>query len=176
MRRDSSKSQDLLESFRKLHKQIAVPEQKPKKKGKARSGNATSYEKFMEKYLDLENNIGTFKPLDLLFFFREKAGEADIKYIISNQARDCGVFKNLLKKFTSEEICLMIEFLFNSEQTYLDKTRIQPTVLISGWCNTIYQDSLLWLDDKFVNKPKHNKPSREFNKNENDTTSLGGWE
>lgn len=176
MRRDLSKSKDLLNNFRAMRNQIIV---EPKDIGKKKSTKAkqSSYEKFMVKYNNLENTISTFRPLDLLFFFREKAGEANVRYVISNQARDCGVFKILLDRYDPEEICLMIEFLFLSEQDYLDKTRLQPTVLSSRWCNTIYQDSLLWVEDKYTNRKKgYKKPTREFNKSDDDTTSLGGWD
>jgi hypothetical protein len=177
MKRNIAKTQDLLKGFRNLRNQVVEPEgKKSKKKQGRRSNKLTAYEKFLKKYVDLENTIDTFRPIDLLFFFREKAGEADVRYVISNQARDCGVFKLLLDRYDPEEICLMIEFLFLSEQDYLDKSRLQPTVLASRWCNTIYQDSLLWVDDKYVNRKKgYSKPEREFNANNKDTTQLGGW-
>ena len=178
MRRDTTKTRDLLQSFRNMRNQIMVepPSTNTKKKLVSKSSNKpTAYERFLKKYLDLEHTIDTFKPLDLLYFFREKAGEADVRYVISNQARDCGVFKILLDRYDPDEICLMIEFLFLSEQDYLDKTRLQPTVLTSRWCNTIYQDSLLWVEDKYTNKGKRKKFDREFNAQSNDTTQLGGW-
>lgn len=71
----------------------------------------------------------------------------------------------------------MIEFLFNSNQNYLDKTSLQPTVLISSWCNTIYRDSLLWVDDKY--SPKTSKPKREKREwdreTETDNAKIGEW-
>lgn len=177
MRRDTSKTQDLLKGFRSMRNQVTVePKDDKKRKRSTKVNKMSAYEKFMRKYLDLESTIDTFNALDLLYFFREKAGEADVRYVISNQARDCGVFKLLLDRYDPEEICLMIEFLFLSEQDYLDKTRIAPTVLSSGWCNTIYQDSLLWAEDKYVNKKRPKKLEREFNKEHGDTTSLGDWD
>lgn len=181
MIRNTSKTKDLLDSFRAMRNQVTVEPKESTKKSKGKSPvnnkpkNQTAYERFLIKYNDLENTIDTFKPIDLLYFFREKAGEADVRYVISNQARDCGVFKILLNRYDPDEICLMIEFLFLSEQDYLDKTRLQPTVLSSRWCNTIYQDSLLWVEDKYTNKKKYTKFEREFNSQNNDTTQLGGW-
>ena len=43
----------------------------------------------------------------------------------------------------------MIEFIFCSNQNYLDITITQPTVLSSSWCNTIYRDSILWANDEY---------------------------
>ena len=91
--------------------------------------------------------------------------------------RDLGVFKKLLSNYTPREICLMIEFIFNSNQDYLDKTITQPTVLISGFCNKIYRDSMLWVEDKYSpdSKPK-NRPQREWVKNSSNSAKIGDWE
>ncbi len=172
-----NKTQDLLDSFRQMRHQVTTNLDKPKKPSKKQGSNLSAYDKFLIKYYDLENSIDKFKPMDFLYFFREKAQEVEIHYVISNYAKDCKVFKLLLDRYKADEILLMIEFLFMSEQDYLDKTRLRPTILISGWCNTIYQDSLLWVDDKYTNRKKTGKKHsvREFSQNEDDTTTLGGW-
>lgn len=173
---------DLLDDFRRMRGQILTtyepsatePKKVPKRVKKDVANKENGYSKFLRKYANLEYTLDTFNASDLMFFFREKAGEANVRYVITNRAKDGGIFKSLLDKFDPYEICLMIEFLFMSNQTYLSKDRLSPNVLISGWCNKIYTDSQLWLEDKYVDAPQGN--TREWSQNENETTELGGWE
>lgn len=141
--------------------------------------NVTSnkYSSFLNRYYDLDNHITTFTTTDLVYFFREKAKETGVKYVISNMKRDCGIFKRLLADYKPEEICLMIEFLFCSPQNYLDVNTIQPTILVSAWCNTIYHDAMLWLDDKYVPRSNtgSNRPVREWGEATGDKTNIGSW-
>lgn len=183
--RDRSKSADLLKSFRETRKQIEksvgevpVHIERPHKSSPQRgSKRKSSYEAFCEKYERLETEIDDFKSPDLMYFFQRKAAEVGIKYVIANMNRDLGVFKKLLSNYTPREICLMIEFIFNSNQDYLDKAITQPTVLISGFCNKIYRDSMLWVEDKYSpdSKPK-NRPQREWVKNSSNSAKIGDWE
>lgn len=152
---------------------------KPKPHYKPRTHKNVSsdrYQSFLKKYWDLENTIDFFATQDLMYFFREKAREAGIKYVIANMKRDMGIFKRLRQSYESSEICLMIEFLFFSDQDYLDKETIQPTVLVSAWCNTIYQDSMLWLEDKYMPGTHRKKVTREWDEPVSDTkTKIGEW-
>ena len=170
--------------FREMLGQEEVEYKPPKKQKKQiQDRNITSdkYRLFLSKYWDLENNIEKFTPLDLVYFFREKANENGVKYVIANMKRDIGILKRVLKSYTKQEICLMIEFLFCSNQDYLDIYSLQPTILASSWCNTIYRDSMLWLEDKYVPKKVINSRdkqilNREWKKESEDTSiKIGEW-
>lgn len=185
---------DLANSFRESRKQCLVtPVEKyvdnvekshrPFKTGysESRKRNVTSdrYASFLKKYEDIENTVDTFTTNDLMYFFREKAKEAGIKYVIANMKRDLGIFKKLQADYEPREICLMIEFIFFSEQTYLDKEVTQPTVLASTWCNTIYRDSISWANDEYDPnfKPVKHRATREWNGNTYiDSAKVGEWD
>lgn len=185
---------DLANSFRESRKQCLVtPVDKPVDKvekssrpfktgySESRKRNVTSdrYSSFLQKYEDIENMVDTFTTNDLMYFFREKAKEAGVKYVIANMKRDLGIFKKLQADYEPREICLMIEFIFFSEQTYLNKEITQPTVLSSTWCNTIYRDSILWANDEYDPnfKPVKQKTMREWKGNTStDSAKVGEWE
>ena len=112
----------------------------------------SGYDEFLHKYENLEEYFEDLNTKDLVFFFRQKAEEAGVKYTISNMKRDLGIFKKLRNDYDISEILLMIEFIFSGDQTYLDITHTQPTVLSSNWVNTIYPDSLLWAKDEYIDK------------------------
>ena len=186
-------STELMGEFRSCRNQSMVEQSKPKKFGLIKKPlkcsplvhknvSSDKYQLFLNKYHDLENTIDTFKPQDLMYYFREKSAESGYKYVISNMKRDLGIFKKLLNNYSPSEVCLMIEFLFNSEQNYLDPAIIQPTVLVSGWCNTIYRDSMLWVDDKYIPKfntspiKKQNKSREWGNKGSETKTNIGEWD
>jgi hypothetical protein len=130
---------------------------------------------FQEKCSDLSKYIDSFTVPDFIRYFEVKAGDAGIKYVTTNKARDGAVFKKLLSTYAPIEICLMIEFLFLSSQTYLDKEITKPTVLISGWLPRIYKDSKSWADGKFSNST-NKKSSREWTGGTEDKVTIGEWE
>ncbi len=179
-------AKDLADSFREARKQCLVTPTDTTKKSKSpfktgyyesrkRNKSSDRYSSFLSKYEDIENTIDTFTTHDLMYFFREKAKEAGVKYVIANMKRDLGVFKKLQSNYEPKEICLMIEFIFCSEQNYLDKSVTQPTVLSSTWCNTIYRDSIAWANDEYV--PIKNKSVREWKGNTStDKAKVGEWE
>lgn len=185
---------DLANSFRESRKQCLITpveksvenvdkSRKPFKTGysESRKRNVSSdrYSSFLKKYEDIENTVDSFTTYDLMYFFREKAREAGVKYVIANMKRDLGIFKKLQTDYEPREICLMVEFIFCSEQNYLDKGITQPTVLSSTWCNTIYRDSILWANDEYDPnmRPVKKKIVREWS---GDTTTdkakVGEWE
>lgn len=158
--RDRQKSNDLLRAFRESRQQIQKPVENSvdnvnnsrrnfTRGYKARPSKSDPYTSFLDKYNHLSETIDEFKTQDLMYFFREKARESGVKYVIANMKRDMGIFKKLQENYTPREICLMIEFIFCSNQNYLDITITQPTVLSSSWCNTIYHDSILWANDEY---------------------------
>lgn len=171
----------LRESFRLIRNQNEERYTPPKEKSapkKKRNVSSDKYQSFLNKYWDLENSIETFNAQDLMYFFREKANENGVKYVIANMKRDLGIFKRLQANYTNQEICLMVEFMFCSEQDYLDRSRLQPTILVSSYCNTIYQDALLWLDDEYTPKTQYKRKStkdREWGSPKSNKATIGEW-
>lgn len=180
--RDRESVQDLMKSFRVARSQsletyIPKKEDKPKR---GKSNSSSFYQAFLGKYYNLEENLDMLGTRDLMYFFREKANENDCKYVIANMKRDMGIFKKLKENYSNREICLMIEFIFESDQDYLTKETIQPTVLISTMCNRIYNDSMLWVDDKYTPgssyKSKKRNMQREWQGGKDiEDTSIGSW-
>ena len=90
---------------------------------------------------------------------------------------DLPIYRRLRENYDNREICGMIEFLFRSEQDYLNKDRLSPNLLASQWVNTIYADTQLWLDDKYSpNSTKKKQKQREWSESKNDDVKIGGWD
>ena len=196
--RDRQKSNDLLKAFRESRQQIQKPvensvdnvnnsRRKPQSSTftrgySARPKSSDPYSSFLDKYNRLADTIDEFKTQDLMYFFREKAKESGVKYVIANMKRDMGIFKKLQENYTPREICLMIEFIFCSNQNYLDISITQPTVLSSSWCNTIYRDSILWANDEYEPVEKTVTKKERIKKREwqrevtGEKTTIGEWE
>jgi len=166
---------ELIEMFREMRGQTLEPAdsfQPPKRKTGKR---LSAYERFLVKYNDLENEADNLNSQDFIYFFRETAKQVGYKYVVSNFQKDLGIFKKALENYSKQELCLMIEFLFLSEQDYLRKDTLSPNLLISGWCNTIHADSLLWADDKYV--PQSKKKTKNVREWTGDTEKsiVGKW-
>lgn len=153
----------------------------PRKKNRQTSGSSP-YEIFYRKYQSLEDTIDNFGTRDLVYYFREIANEQGYKYTISNIKKDMAIMKRLRTNYSNREICGMIEFLYESDQDYLEKDRLSPNLLASQWVNTIYADMQLWVKDKYIprsvqTKKKKNIKQREWDKDvaqtENDVV-IGG--
>ena len=162
-------NKSLLDNFRKMRNQFTTSEDvnlkgiPEKRERTVKKGG--DYEHFLYKYEHLEEMCSKFNTKDLCYFFKTKAN-------------DMGIFKNLLNEFSVEEILLMIEFIFSGDQTYLDLSRTQPTVLASNWVNTIYRDSIDWANDSYVDKKtvtNKNTSKREW-KSSTKKTKIGDWE
>ena len=173
-----------LDDFRLMRQQSTTsfnPESSSKKRGVVNGHHLNksepNYTELMRhKMEDINNYIEDFTPFDLVTFFKVKAEDSNSRYVISN-GRDCGAMKKLQKNFSNEEICLMVEFMFESDQNYLDKKTLQPTVLISGWQTTIFNDSQLWFNDEYTpkKKTKKEKPKREWSGDNKNTAKIGEW-
>lgn len=196
--RDRQKSNDLLKAFRESRQQIQKPVENSVdnvNNSRRRNQSATftrgygarpkksdPYSSFLDKYNHLSETVDEFKTQDLMYFFREKARESGVKYVIANMKRDMGIFKKLQENYNPREICLMIEFIFCSNQNYLDISITQPTVLSSSWCNTIYHDSILWANDEYeptertVTKKERIKKREWQREVTGEKTSIGEWE
>lgn len=151
------------------------------------SGNkalSTQYNQYLKK---LENgDIEKFSTRDILFYFRDIATENGVKYIIANPKIDMKNFKTCLSRgYSVTDILSMIEFLFTSGQKYLDTRKLHPGILLTNWCNTIFSDTQLWLEDKYnpeapygkTSKAKQNLEQREWSQSESDNneSSIGAW-
>lgn len=170
------RNKDLAESFRKRRRtteetKTTAPRRQPRNVGNS------PYDSFKYKYNHLEEFIDNFGTRDFVYYFREVSEECGFRYTVSNIKKDMAIFKRLRENYDPREICGMIEFLFRSEQDYLDKDRLSPNLLASQWVNTIYADTQLWLDDKYVNKSgKTKKKQREWSESKNEDVKIGGWE
>ena len=154
------------------------PKESPKPSTRKRSGASSPYESFIRKYNSLEDTIDDLGTRDLIYYFREIAQEQGYKYVISNIKKDMAIMKRLKNNYSTREICGMIEFLYESDQDYLEKDRLSPNILASSWVNTIYADMQLWVDDKYVpKKAKKAKKHHEWSQPVKETNSkIGDWE
>lgn len=155
---------------------VTQEEEKPKKN--RTYGNykkKTEFEIFQKKYDNLDKYIDSFRPKDLVYYFKTIAEESGYRYFPS-LGKDCHIFKVLLEDFSAKEICGMIEFLYTSEQDYLNKDRLSPNVLASRWINTVYADFKLWLEDEYVPKSKKVHQQREWTSPvDTNSTKIGEW-
>lgn len=135
------------------------------------------YDSFMDKYL--KEDYESFTTRDLVFYFRTIAEQFGYKYVVANWSKEMHFFKRLRGDYTCEEICLMISFVFESEQDYLDRSSFSPAILSSSWCNTIYRDANLWVDDKYVPRskaPVKGRPVREYRGDTHtEEETIGEW-
>lgn len=167
------KRENLLEEFRKIRNQVNAKTDEPEKKARPEK-KAHTYENFLkEVYPDIENLVDKLRPLDLLFFFMKTTEDCNVRFYPS-QAKDCSALKKVQENYSNTEICVMIEFLFKSEQTYLDKDTVRPTLLSSTWQSTVFKDSQLWLNDMYKPKQKKQVAEREW-KSDNKETKIGEW-
>ena len=167
---------DLLSSF-KSSRRTTEPSKEEKPKRTRNKQNVSPYSSFLFKYEQLDEYIDTFGTRDLIYYFRQVAEECGYKYTISNIKKDMSIFKRLRDNYDTREICSMIEFLFRSEQDYLEKDRLSPNILASQWINTIYADMQLWVKDEYKNKKtKKNQKQREWSETKEDDVSIGGWD
>lgn len=139
-----------------------------------------AHKAFKQKYENLDAVVDEFTIMDFIYFFQEQAKESGKKYSVLNLKKDMSVFKKLRKNYTNIEICNMIKFLFKSSQNYITKQFLQPTILISGWGNRIYTDSVDWVNGVYspYNKSKSSAASRNVEREWNGTQKksvLGDW-
>ncbi len=135
------------------------------------------YEVFSKKYMDFENTVDTFNARDLMFYFRETARKAGIKYVIPSMQKDTSLFKRMLNDYTPAEICLMIRFIFESDQVYFVKKSTTPGIFTTRWLNTIYNDAQLW-DAGEDYLPCRKKPARKLVREyteDNIKPGVGKW-
>ena len=150
---------------------------KPQKKNTGR----TQYDVFLHKCEDFDNNVEKFNAVDLVFYLRKVAEEHGHKIYIANMAKEASLMKKLKAQYENVEICAMIEFLYDSDQDYLEKPRITVGTLCSRWATTIHEDAMLWVNDQYTprskRKNKVNKSSLrgEWDYDNTKKTKIGEW-
>lgn len=147
------------------------PKQTPTPPTRQRKGCSSPYDSFLKKYHNLEETIDKLGTRDLVYYFREIAQEQGYKYVISNIKKDMAIMKRLRTNYDNREICGMIEFLYESDQDYLEKDRLSPNLLASSWINTIYADMKLWVDDKYVPRSVKAKKKKTIKQREWDSST-----
>lgn len=171
----SKNTKSLIAEFRSSRGQSEEPsKQVYSPPTRQRKTSNSPYDLFIKKYNDLENQIDKLGTRDLVYYFREIAEECGFKYTISNIKKDMAIMKRLKSNYENREICGMIEFLYESDQDYLDKSRLSPNLLASSWVNTIYADMQLWVEDRYVprsaqTKNKKGIKHREWDRDEAQT-------
>lgn len=147
-------------------KQQTVPPTRQRKTGNS------PYETFYRKYQNLDETIDSLGTRDLVYYFREIAEEKGYKYVIANIKKDMAIMKRLRENYSNREICGMIEFLYESDQDYLDKDRLSPNILASSWVNTVYADMQLWVDDKYIPRSVQTKKKKSIKQREWDNSDA----
>lgn len=156
----------VISEFRKSRGQFEEKPTNNEVRTKKKNTTASFYDVFLKKYNDLENSIDTLGTRDLVYYFREVAEEQGYKYVVSNIKKDMAIMKRLKTDYSNREICGMIEFLYESDQNYLDKNRLSPNILASRWVNTIYADMKLWVDDLYVPRNTQAKKKKSISNRE----------
>lgn len=162
----------LLDEFREERGQVTEAPKHTVPPSRKRSNNSTPYDAFLRKYNSLEDSIDTLGTRDLVYYFREVSEENGHKYVIANIKKDMAIMKRLKEQYSNREICGMIEFLYESEQDYLDKNRLSPNLLASQWVNTIYADMQLWVDDKYIPRSVEKSSKRKKSHHEWDDSVI----
>lgn len=164
-------------TFSRGYESVHEASSRPKRDNKSTSEQRARYE------LKLENeDFEKFNSMDLMYYFEDKAKQSGFKYITSNAKVTMSNFKLCIQRgYTPLDVVTMIAFLFDSDQTYLDKEKLHPGILLTGWSNKIYTDSKAWLDDSYVDTPKKQyskatKKTREWTETpKQDDASIGEW-
>lgn len=167
--RKSNMSCSLLDEFRKSRGQIL--EQSNEVAGKkSNKGGRNPYDVFLARCSNLDKYIDKFSLTEMVFYFKKTAEDNGYKCMI-NFPKDSSVMKKLKGTYSNREICGMIEFLFESEQDYLNKHSLGVSIFSTNWVGTIYADTLLWVKDEYVPKSKSSKKQRDVAKKEWDKKS-----
>jgi hypothetical protein len=157
------------DNFDKVYK-----ENYKKSKGNSKEKKVSdSKQKFLSK---LEDGLfNDFKKADWLHYFQHKASEHGVNYIVGNYIIDYAILGSLMERFTSGDMKLMIDFLFDCEHDIEQKRLIGVTMLSKGWINTIYQSALMWKDGEYKTRKQlrgeHPNPhrNREWVSDKNDS-------
>ena len=179
MKKDMSRTKALLNDFSKARQVVTVNEGvnsvrvKRELKTTKKPTKSTSYLDKIER-----GDIEKLSSKDIMDFYKDTARNSGVKYIDSKPIISMSNI-NLAKKrdYSVEEILVMIEFLYTSEQDYLDKRKLHPGILLTGWCNKIYSDSQDWLKDEYKTDTKKKHVTREWSEEvpEEEEAEIGDW-
>lgn len=150
-------------------KQISRGFERVEQARKERKVHSTTnhYLRFEKKLQD--KDYDKFTSRDLLFFFKDMARKNGIT-IYSNVQLDIRYMNNIklaLKNFSIRELMVMMDFLFTSDQPYLEKETLQPGILVTGWASRIYKDAKDWHEGRYIptDVKKSNRPNLDKFKN-----------
>lgn len=103
-----------------------------------------------------------FDHNDWIEYFKHKADQHGIRYIVGNFMKEQSVIKSLMRELHWDAIKGMIDFIFDSDQDITDKRTASIYLLSSGWINTMYQNSQLWLSGEYTprSQKKNDTPKR----------------
>ena len=176
-----SKAKDLLADFSRTREVVKkndsnTPVRKTRDFNKSRKTRVAKGKPYRDKIES--GDIDKLSSKDLLDFFRDLAIKNGVKFVASKPVIDMRNFNLAIERgYSIEEILLMLEFLFESEQDYLDKKRLHPGILLTGWCNKIYADSQDWLNDEYKTDSQAKHSKREWSEEipEEDQAIIGEW-
>lgn len=122
----------------------------------------TMYKIFLRKYENLEQYIDSLTSMDLVFYFIKVSEENGFSYFPVNKLKDIKIMKWLQEHMTNQEICSIIDFLYKSDQNYINRNYITPNILYSNWINKLYPDMKLWVAGEYQIKNKNKVNSKEW--------------
>lgn len=130
---------------------------KPKKKKEELTATQKNYNKFEAKLN--EELFSEFDHKDWFQYFVYKAREHNVKYLTRNYAKEYAIIKSILNELTWEDLKLMMDFVWDSNQDIVEKPTMGLWILSKGWINSVYQSSLLWAQGKYKpsKAPKRNR-------------------
>ena len=134
--------------------------EKARKERKVQS-TTNHYAKYVEKLN--EERIEELTSRDILFFFKDTLKDKGIQFY-SNMQQDIkymACIKQAKQTYDNYALLGIIQFIFNSEQDYLDIRKVSPTILNSTWMNTLYADACDFAEGNYV--PKSQKVTESKN-------------
>lgn len=114
----------------------------PKKKGTV-SGARKNFNLKLE-----DEKFSEFNSTDWIMYFSNKYQEAtEHEYIIIGKTswfKEHAIYKSLIKEMAPQDIKLMIDFLFDSEQDIKPKAQSGSYLLSQAWLQSVYSSAKLW--------------------------------
>ena len=150
-------------------------------KKRSLSQSRSPNERFNKK---LENkDFDNFSSVDIIKYFQHLAKLAGSRYKVTNIPREAGQVKHLFNTYSPKELCIAIDFIFNSDQTYIDKQRSSLGILCHKWLVSLVPDSQDWVNGNYCSysKARTKRQSaltkREWGeRNGKKLSSIGDWE
>ena len=181
MRRDLNKVKDFMSSFNQTRELVSDSDLREEVKKKVDVNKEKvlnrGYESVRNALKKRSKSSGKCNSTSLLSYFKFKADSAGYKYLISNYAVATKPFKDCLAKgLTYDEVKLMIDFVYDSEQDYVDKKQVTPRLFISNFVNSLYPDSQEWSKGEYVSRKKKNISKRGWTGSTENKVTIGEWD